>query len=466
MSIKLVSINALDTTGAKPGSNLIWVAANASFEWVQGTYVPAVIGPNWANTPTESILRASDATTGDYFGTDVSLSANATYALSTAYLKDNAASSLSQAGAGYVYSRSGSTWTEQAILRASDAEAVDRLGFGGDINSDGTYVIIGAYLRSNPLNDAGAAYVYTRSGSTWTQQAKLTASDAQVTDQFGYSVSINGDGDYAVVGARQEDGGAGDPLTNAGAAYVFTRSGSTWTEQAILRASDAQASDYFGLDVALNSNATYAIVGAPFEDGGAGDPLTTAGAAYIFSRTGSTWTQQAKIVSSDLQADDNFGVSVDINSDGTYAVVSSRYEGGPLEGALSGAAYVFKRTGTSWVQQAKLVAEDAQYQDYMGDKVSINSDGTRVVVGAGLEDGGAGNPLSNAGAVYVFSRQGSSWTQQAKLSSSDLQANDRFGNSVAINGDGSYIMVGAYLEDGGSGDPIDSAGAAYIFNAQ
>jgi len=459
MSIKLVDVSVIDTTGAKPGSNLVWVSSNASFEWVQGLYVPTIAGTNWANTPTEAKLTASDAQIADYFGIDVDINANATYAISTAYLEDGGSGDpINQAGAGYVYTRSGSTWTEQAKLVASDAEAVDRLGYRGAISSDGTYVIIGAYLRSNPLNDAGAAYIFKRTGTSWSQEAKLTASDAQVVDQFGISVDINSNGAYAISGARHEDGGTGDPRSEEGAAYVYTRSGSTWTEQAILRPSDGVSSAYFGHSVAMTDNADYVIVGAYGYN-----------AAYVYTRSGSTWTQQAKLVGSDVVSGDQFGHSVSINANGTYAVVSTRYKsGGPSDSVqYAGAAYVFKRSGSTWTQQAKLTASDADYEDYFGDKVSINSDGTRIVVGCALEDGGDGDPLSNAGAIYVFARtEEVYWVEQAKITSSDLQAEDRFGSSVSINDDGTYIIAGAYFEDGGSGDPLSAAGAAYVFNAQ
>ena len=155
-------------------------------------------------------------------------------------------------------------------------------------------LLLGANLEDTGGSNAGAAYVFTRSGSTWTQQQILVSSDLQASDQFGASVSINSDATYAIVSAKAEDGGAGNPIADAGAAYIFTRSGSTWTEQAILRASDAQASDSFGIIVSINSDATYAIVGASGEDGGAGDPNSQAGAAYIFERSGSTWTQVRK----------------------------------------------------------------------------------------------------------------------------------------------------------------------------
>jgi hypothetical protein len=161
-------------------------------------------------------------------------------------------------------------------------------------------------------------------GPDWASATEsiITASDAQVLDYFGWDVAINSDATYVIVGAQREDGGAGNPISDAGAAYIFTRAGSTWSQQAILRASDAQASDYFGDSVSINSDGTYAIVGAHLEDTGG----SNAGAAYIFTRAGSTWSQQAKIQASDAEANDVFGESVSINSDGTYAIIGAQYE--------------------------------------------------------------------------------------------------------------------------------------------
>ena len=264
-----------------------------------------------------------------------------------------------------------------------------------------------------------------------------------------------------------EDGGAGDPLANSGAAYVFSRSGSTWSQQQKLASSDLGAGDRFGWGVSINSDGTYLIVSGRYEDGGAGDPINDSGAAYIFSRSGSTWTQQAKLTASDAQASDYFGWSVSISGDGAYAIISATHEDGGAGNPITdaGAAYVFSRSGSTWTQQAKLTASDAQASDQFGRSVSINSDGSYAIVGAHNEDGGAGDPLANSGAAYIFSRSGSTWTEQRKLTASDAASSDSFGQSVSINSNATYALVGAQYEDGGSGDPLSDAGAAYIYEA-
>ena len=190
------------------------------------------------------------------------------------------------------------------------------------------------FIASDGTNSDTAAIAFSLSfGPT---ETKIQSSDIQIDDKFGSAVSINQDGTYAIIGTGEEDGGAGDPISNAGAAYVFTRSGSTWTQQQKLVASDAQAADKFGQSVSISSTASHVIIGAQYEDTGG----SNAGAAYIFTRSGSTWTQQQKIQSSDIQAGDYFGWSASINSNGTYYII-----GGPREdtgGTSAGAAYIYE----------------------------------------------------------------------------------------------------------------------------
>jgi hypothetical protein len=207
-------------------------------------------------------------------------------------------------------------------------------------------------------------------------------------------------GDTAVIGAYVEDGGAGDPSTDSGAAYVFARSGTVWSEQAILRSSDVQTNDYFGYAVAVSGDT--AVIGAYNEDGGAGDPVVSSGAVYVFTRSGASWSEQSILRASDAQASDYFG----------YAVAVS---------------------------------------------------GDTAVIGAYREDGGAGDPILDSGAAYVFARSGAIWSEQSILRASDAQSLDFFGNGVAV--DEGTAVIGAYVEDGGAGDPSTDSGAAYLFTS-
>jgi hypothetical protein len=226
----------------------------------------------------------SDGAAEDNFGVSVSVSGDA--ALVGAY-RDNAKSTDS--GSAYLFSRSGSTWSQQAKLTASDGAVGDNLGISVSLSGD--TALVGAYGDDDKGSSSGSAYLFLRSGSSWSQQGKLTAWDGAAEDYFGESVSVSGN--TALVGAYRDDdkGGA------SGSAYLFSRSGSTWSLQGKLTASDGAALDYFGHSVSVSGDT--ALVGAYFDD----DKGTDSGSAYLFSRSGSTWSQQGKLTAS--YGDDN-----------------------------------------------------------------------------------------------------------------------------------------------------------------
>jgi hypothetical protein len=315
-------------------------------------------------------------------------------------------------------------WTERQKLLASDGAAYDY--FGCSVSLDGDTAVIGADGDDDLGSASGSAYVFTRTGTSWTQQAKLLASDGEAGDKFGRSVSL--DGDTVVIGAYSDD-------SYRGSAYVFTRSGTTWMQQAKLTASDGEADGFFGISVSLDGDTV--VIGAYRDD-------LYRGSAYIFTRTGTSWAQQAKLLASDGSAGDWFGVSVSV--DGDTAVIGA-YKDDDL-GDASGSAYVFTRTGTSWTQQAKLLASDGAADDEFGWSVSL--DGDTAVIGADGDD----DLGSASGSAYVFTRSGTTWTQQAKLTASDGEADDWFGWSVSLDGDTVVIIA--------AGD--DSwRGSAYVF---
>jgi tRNA threonylcarbamoyladenosine modification (KEOPS) complex Pcc1 subunit len=397
---------------------------------------------------------------------------------------DNAAS---EAGAAYVFTRSGGVWSQQAYLKASNAEAGDEFGASVALSDDTLVVgayredsSANGGEGDNSAMEAGAAYVFTRSGGVWSQQAYLKASNAEAGDGFGVSVALSED--TLVVGARYEAGSAGggegdNTAPNAGAAYVFTRSGGVWSQQAYLKASNAEGSDGFGWSVALSGDTL--VVGAYGEDssagGGEGDnTASTAGAAYVFTRSGSVWSQQAYLKASNAEAGDWFGRSVALSDEtlvvGAYREDSSTGGGeGDNSATEAGAAYVFTRSGGLWSQQAYLKASNAEAADWFGYGVALTGD--TLVVGAYGEDssvfGGEGdNSAPGAGAAYVFTRSGAVWSQQAYLKASNAEASDLFGYSVAVSGD--TLVVGARYEDsstsgGESDNSAADAGAAYVW---
>ena len=275
--------------------------------------------PAMAATVTEDAkLLASDGAAWDEFGCSVSVSGD-TAVVGAIYDDDNGYNS----GSAYVFVRSGSTWSEQAKLTASDGAADDY--FGRSVSVSGDTAVVGALGDDDNGSASGSAYVYVRSGTSWTEQAKLTASDGAADDRFGLSVSVSGD--TAVVGAFWDD----DNGSDSGSAYVFVRSSGVWTQRQKLTASDAAAGDSFGCSVSVSADT--AVVGAFYDDDNGGD----SGSAYVFVRSGSTWTERAKLTGSDGAADDRFGGSVSVSGD--TAVVGAY--GDDDNGTTSGSAYVF-----------------------------------------------------------------------------------------------------------------------------
>ncbi len=316
-------------------------------------------------------------------------------------------------------------WQEEAKLVASDNEFLD--SFGHSVSIDCNYTLIGA---PNDDNFKGSAYVFKHDGTTWTEEAKLTASDGTASDIFGVSVALNGD--YAVIGACTCDEKVGVlDYAGLGSVYVFVRNGSSWIEEAILTASDGEIGDYFGFSVAFDGN--YALVGAPGDD-------NFQGAVYVFSYDGSTWIEKAKLTASDGAFGELFGNSVSF--DGNYALI-----GAPdIFNDEIGSAYIFARDGTIWTEEAELNASDGAAGDYFGGSVSINDDYAFIGASEPWEDG--------VGAVYVFSHDGTTWTEETKLTASDGEARDWFGESVISIGN--YAFVGAYGDD-------NDQGSVYIF---
>jgi len=463
----------------------------------------------------QAYLKASNPDTDDRFGGSVSVSGD-TVVVGAANEQSSAVgvngndadNSADNAGAVYVFVRSGSTWSQEAYLKASNAEAADEFGYSVSLSGD--TLVVGAWsegsgatgVNGSELNNptiafrSGAAYVFVRSGTSWSQEAYLKASNTGLEDHFGFSVAI--DGDTVVVGSTAESSSAtgvnGNESDNsapiAGAAYVFVRNGTSWTQEAYLKASNTEVLDVFGFSVSVSGDTV--VVGADGEDGSVAgvdgnasdNGASSAGAAFVFRRNGTTWSQEAYLKASNPGAFDTFGSTVSIADD--TVVVGATGEDSDATGvngnqadesaALSGAAYVFRRNGTIWSQEAYLKASNTEIGDGFGTSVAVA--GERVLVGAGGEDSSAAgangdqadNSVSASGAIYMFERTGTAWSQVAYLKASNPGMNDGFGNSVSIFD--CTLVVAASGEDsnatGVDGDQVDNSaafsGAAYVFD--
>lgn len=395
-------------------------------------------------------LLAGDRANNDYFGSAVALSADGNTALIGAWMESDSGTSAN--GAAYVFVRSGTSWTQQQKLLAMDKASGDYFGSSVALSADGNTALIGADGKSDSgTSENGAVYVFSRSGTSWSQQQKLLAEDKASHDAFGWSIALSGDGNTALIGADGEsDGGT---LAN-GAAYVFVRSGATFMAQQKLLARDKASNSAFGWSVSLSRDGSTALVGA---NGHSEGTVTRCGAGYVFARSGTSWTEQQKLLAGDRESGDAFGEAVSLSSDGNTALIGAVYEddGGTTN---SGAAYVFARTGTTWNQEQKLLADDKDSNDWFGTAVALSPDGKTAFVGAVYEDDGGTN---NNGAVYGFARSGTSWAQQQKILARDKESEDRLGSGLALSLDGSTAIVGAIYEGDTGG--TTQAGAVYVF---
>jgi len=356
---------------------------------------------------------AGDGAESDLFGASVSISGDS--AVIGAWGDDDAGFI---SGSAYVFVRSGGDWVQQAKLIASDGAADDI--FGASVSISENTIAIGAKSDNDTDIRTGSTYVFTRSCGVWSQEAKLTASDAAAHDFFGSFVSVNAN--TIVVGAVGDD----DAGPSSGSAYVFVREGDTWIEEAKLTTLDATTRDNFGGSTSISGDT--AVISA-------NQSTTRPGAAYVFVRNGGVWSQQSKLMASDRASLDKFGNAVAVRGD----TVVLGAEADVNAGAQSGSAYVFIRDGSTWNEQAKLTASDAAHFDEFGHSVAIA--GATILISADLDDESG----SDSGSVYVFAHEGVIWSEVRKLSSNDAADNDELGRSVSMSGD--TIIVGAWGDD-------------------
>lgn len=322
----------------------------------------------------------------------------------------------SQIGAVYVYTRSGGTWTQtQELTPPADAP----LGgdFGTAVAFDDTTAIIGApftTLTDDGNRHQGAAYVFTKTDGVWTESQELTADDFAAENQFGNAVALVGD--TILIGAYNAGIGGN---AYQGAAYIFTRSGGTWTQAQKLTASDGAGGDDFASALAMSG--TTAIIGSPY----AGGANPQQGAAYVFTSTGGVWSESQKLIADDGASFDDFGAALALEGDNV--VIGSQYAGGA--NPYQGAAYVFTASGGTWTQAAKLTASDGMSSDAFGEAIAL--DGSTVAVGAPFAT--IGDTLTQ-GAAYVFSGAGAAWSETGKLVADDGTELDGFGYVVATAG--------------------------------
>ncbi len=371
-------------------------------------------------------------------GVLVSLSADGNTALVGGWYDDGTK------GAAWVFTRSGGVWSQQGPKLTGGGE-IGKGGFGTSValSADGNTALIGA---PGDTNDRGAAWVFTRSGSTWTQQGgKLTGGEEEEGFAwFGYTVALSGDGKTALIGGWLDHAWKG-------AAWVFTRSGSTWTQQGKKLTGGGEVGEgMFGTNVALSADGNTALIGGWNDESVAfgNRDYSGKGAAWVFTRSGGVWSQQGPKLTGGGEVGDEpdnengkFGTIVALSADGSTALI-----GAWNDDDSKGAAWVFTRSGAVWSQQGpKLTGGGEIGEGRFGVSVALSADGDRALIGALYDD-------STRGAAWVFTRSGSTWTQQGgKLTGGDEAGEAEFGTNVALSADGDTALIGGWRDNGGTG---------------
>ncbi len=476
-------------------------------------------------------FKASNTDASDNFGFSVDLSGDGnTLAVGAPFEASNASGiggdqnddSAGSSGAVYVYARVAGNWQQQAYIKASNAQSGDAFGWSVTLSDDGNTLAVGSEDESsnatgvngdqanNMSSDSGAVYVFARNANSWSQQAYLKAGNTGANDNFGHDIALSGDGNTLIVGAPWESGASttiNGPYNNdaviAGAAYVFVRSGSNWSQQAYLKAPNADIGDLFGEAVAINGDGNRVAVGAIGEASNASgvngdqndDSLDDAGAVYLFTRSGSSWSFEAYIKAGNTGNLDRFSTGLSLSHDGDTLAVGAREEDSNATGvdgdgnnnlsATSGAVYVYARSGSVWSQQAYIKSTNTEGGDVFGGRdfgnggVSLSADGNLLAVGAIGEDSQstafngnqADNNESGSGAVYLYRRSSGIWSPLSYLKATNTHLQDVFGYDLALDNAGNSLAISARNESsaatGINGDDSDVsaplAGAVFLF---
>lgn len=432
-------INGNQELDISPDSGAVYVFVRDGDAWKQQAY-----------------LKASNVGSGDYFGR-LAVSADGDTIAVGAVGEDSAGhgvggepsnNAMEDAGAVYIFARKAGLWSQQAYIKAPNPDKYDHFGASLALSTDGDLLIVGAPdedsaatgIDGDPWNDdadnSGAVHVYRRADESWSYDAYIKASNTGTGDNFGSSVAISANASTLVVGAPHESSGsagvdgdqADDSAISSGAVYVFTSIDGAWQQQAYLKPAHPTPSAGFGASLALSSIGDTLAVGARGESSASteidGDPANTdaerSGAAFVFTRAGGAWKQQAYIKAPNGDAHDLFGASVALSASGDMLAVGARGEDGGGSGVTadlsnksmpgSGAAYIFTRSAEQWSHRRYIKATIPDSDDWFGEALSLTGDGTTLVVGAPLERslaaGIGGLQTDNSGhlvgAVYMY----------------------------------------------------------------
>ncbi len=478
-----------------------------------------------AMTAAIGYIKASNSDASDLFAAHIALSADGRTLAVGATGEDSSGNnetddSTPNAGAVYIYTLDDNNWSQQAYLKASNADTGDWFGIAVSLSANGSILAVGASEEDsngsdagdNSAPDAGAVYIYTRNGDSWNQQAYLKAANAANGDRFGRSVALSADGATLAVGASYKN-------TYGGAVYIYTRDtgpiltlgnsntpnedSGPWSQQGYLEAKDI--SDSFGESLALSADGNLLAVGASGEDSNAtgvfiqpsqqidaainNNDASNAGAVYLFRRNNEAWYMANYIKASNTDIDDDFGRTIALSADGNTLAIGAPSEDSMATGINgnqasdfyenAGAVYLYRYYGGGrWEQKAYIKASNTGSNNIFGTTVSLSADGNTLAVGAsgeassanGINGDASNNSSNNAGAVYLYRYDNEAWKQQAYIKAPNTDSNDNFA-TVALSDNADTLAVGAYGEDsaatGLNGDQSDNsapdAGAVYLY---
>ncbi|MGE3546227.1 MAG: integrin [Kofleriaceae bacterium] len=426
------------------------------------------IAPDVPDAPSgyahRNFLKASNSHADIGFGGSVALSHDGSVAAIAAMHEDSIASGIDgdqsywladDSGAVYVFDRTATSWTQGAYIKAFESDPYDSFGMSLGLSSDGSVLVVGAPGDDsgriddewdNSAAESGAAFVFERTSSGWTEQAVLKAPQPTAGVELGWNVAISGDGSTIAVASAISG--------NTGEVHLFTRSSDGWMFAATVRASNAERDDLFGWSVALSGDGSTLAVGAIGEKGGnsgingdaSDNSIPLAGAVYVFTRTDDAWSQTAYVKSLAPEQSELFGIRIALSSDGSVLAVAADGDSSGATGVngdprdtsapVSGAAYVVRRTGSEWSHEAYIKASHPREFDLFGLGLALSPHGETLAVGAPGEAG-------FSGAVHVFERTADSWVPRAHVEGSPRYAAESFGDNLALSAKGETLLVGS-----------------------
>ena len=420
------------------------------------------VAPDIALAPGErtAYLKPHNTNAYDVFGWSLALSADGNTLAVGSPLEDGSTNTINgpddnsrdNCGAVYVFTRTGDVWSQQAYIKPSVSAVDDQFGYAVALSSDGNTLAVGAPTQDTAGTDAGIAFVFARTGTTWSQQTVVSAATPDVNDWFGSALALSASGDTLAVGAFHDDGSS-NALTDTGAVYIFERVGTSWSVGATLRETNQDPSDEFGYSIAFADDTTLAI-GAPNEDSDGtaqtNNAVPEAGAVFVFVRSGPGWMPQGYLKAATPTAGDFVGKQVSISTSGSAVLAAAAGDDSVLSN--SGAAYVYTRSGTTWSAPTQLKATTPKDDGQFGATVALSGDGLHCAIGAPVEDGAA----ADTGAAYLYDGT----TSDRTLTGPSPTTGDQFGGAVALSSDGRTRAFAIPREDGSSSGinaPIDDA---------